>query len=114
MSTIAHTCLRDSTSQDWYFDSGCSRHMTGVQELLVDVKYHPTGSVRFNDGFKGESKWVGKLMCVGSPSLEDVLFVKELTTNLISIIQLYDQGLLVYFSKSECPVKIMAPKALTP
>ena len=67
--------------------------------MLVDVKPHPTGSVRFGDGFKGEIKGVGKLIHTGCPSLEDVLFVKGLTANLISISQLCDQGLLVNFSK---------------
>lgn len=79
--------------------------MTGVHKLLVDVKSHPIGSVKFGDGFKGEIKGVGKLKCASSPSLEDVLLVKGLTANLISISQLCDQGLLVNFSKSEFLVK---------
>ena len=105
INLIAHTSLRDSTSEDWYFDSGCSRHMTGVQKMLVDVKPHPTGFVRFGDGFNREIKGVGKFMCDGCPRLEGVLFVKGLIANLISISQLCDQGLLVNFSKSECLVK---------
>src|ERR1044072_3427240 len=35
---IAHTSLRVSSKEDWYFDSGCSRHMTGMKNYLVDVK----------------------------------------------------------------------------
>src|SRR3954471_1906640 len=35
---IAHTSLRVSTKEDWYFDSGCSKHMTGIKNLLVDIK----------------------------------------------------------------------------
>ncbi|MCI33562.1 gag-protease polyprotein, partial [Trifolium medium] len=27
---IAHTSPRTSSSKDWYFDSGCSKHMTGI------------------------------------------------------------------------------------
>ena len=73
--------------------------------MLVNVKPHPTGSVKFGDGFKGKIKRVGKLICAGCPSLEDVLFIKGLTANIISISQLYDQGLLVNFSKSEFLVK---------
>lgn len=38
------------------------------------------------------------------PSLNDVLFVKGLSANLISISQLYDQGLKVNFNKYECMV----------
>ena len=102
---IPHTSLRDSNGEDWYFDTGCSRHMTGVQKLLVNIRPHPTWPVRFGDGFNGKINGVGKLMCVGSPSLEYVLYVKALTSNLISISQLCDQCLLVYFSKPECLVK---------
>ena len=67
---IAHTSLRDSNGEDWYFDSGCSRHTTWVHKLLENIRPYTTGSLRFGDGFKGEIKGVGKLMCVGSPSLE--------------------------------------------
>ena len=97
MNFIAHTSLRDSNGKDRYFDSGCSRNMTRVHKLLVNIRPHPTGSVRFGDGFNSEIKGVSKLMCAGSPSLEDVLYVKGLIFNLISISQLCDQGLLVYF-----------------
>jgi len=35
---IAHTSLRASSSEDWYFDSGCFRHMTGVEKFLENVR----------------------------------------------------------------------------
>ena len=31
---IAHTSLRASFREDWYFDSGCSRHMTRVDKYI--------------------------------------------------------------------------------
>ena len=31
---IAHTSLRASSKEDWYFDSGCSIHMIGVDKYL--------------------------------------------------------------------------------
>ena len=34
---ITHTSLRASSKEDWYFDSGCSRHMTKVDKYLEDV-----------------------------------------------------------------------------
>lgn len=49
-------------------------------------------------------KGVGKLDYPEPRSLEDVLFVKGSTTNLISISQLCDQGLKVNISKSKCVV----------
>ncbi|XP_050877033.1 uncharacterized protein LOC127080775 [Lathyrus oleraceus] len=105
VNLIAHTSLRGSTSEDWYFAHRCSRHMTGVHKYLVDLKSHPTSFIKFSDVIKGEIKGVGKLTYDGSPSLEYVLLVKGLTANLIRISQLYDQRLFVNFSKSKCLVK---------
>lgn len=99
---LAHTSLRASTIEDWYFDSGCSRHMTSVKKFLVGIKPHSTSYVTFGDGSKGEIKGVGKLDYTRLPSLDNVLFVKGITTNLISISQICDQGLKVNFNKSEC------------
>ena len=70
--------------------------------MLTDIKSHTTSYITFGDGAKGEIKGVGKLECSGVPKLDDVLHVKGLTTNLISISQLYDQGFKVNFTKEEC------------
>ncbi|WJX40607.1 hypothetical protein P8452_28061 [Trifolium repens] len=99
---IAHTSLRASSSEDWYFDSGCSRHMTGVEKFLINIKPHTTSFVTFGDGAKGEIRGSGKLSSKSLPDLDDVLLVKGLKANLISISQLCDQGLKVNFTKNEC------------
>ncbi|MCI10177.1 gag-pol polyprotein, partial [Trifolium medium] len=104
VSLIAHTSLRASSKEDWYFDSGCSRHMTGVEIYLVDLKSYATSFVTFGDGAKGDIKGFGKLNNNGLPNLDNVLLVKGLTANLISITQLCDQGMKVNFTKSECLV----------
>ncbi|MCH90922.1 gag-pol polyprotein, partial [Trifolium medium] len=104
VSLIAHTSFRASSREDWYFDVGCSRHMTGVEKFLVDLKSYSTSFVTFGDGAKGEIKGIRKLINSGLPKLENVLLVKRLTANLISISQLCDQGIKVNFTKSECLV----------
>ncbi|PNX93845.1 gag-protease polyprotein, partial [Trifolium pratense] len=101
---IAHTSLRTSSREDWYFDSGCSRHMTGIGKFLVDLKSYSTSFVTFGDGAKGEIVGIGKLNSSSLPKLNNVLLVKGLTANLISINQLCDQGMNVNFTKSECLV----------
>src|ERR1044072_2300136 len=101
---IAHTSLRVSAKEDWYFDSGCSKHMTGDRNLLKDVKPHSVSSVTFGDGAKGEIKGIGNSNWSGVPSLNGVLLVKGLAANLISISQLCDMGLTANFTKSECLV----------
>jgi len=51
---IAHTSLRVSSKEDWYFDNECSRHMTGVDNFLEDVKPYVSSYVTFGDGAKGK------------------------------------------------------------
>ncbi|KAK2417316.1 putative mitochondrial protein [Trifolium repens] len=101
---IAHTSLRASSREDWYFDSGCSRHMTGEEKYLMNVRAYKASFVTFGDGAKGEIIGIGDLINHGQPNLENMLLVKGLTANLISISQLCDQGMKVNFTKSECLV----------
>ncbi|KAI5436125.1 hypothetical protein KIW84_022538 [Lathyrus oleraceus] len=104
VAKLAHTSPRAPTRQDWYLDSGCSRHMTGMSNLLVDLQPHATKYVTFGDGAKGEVKGVGKLDCPGVPKLSNVLLVRGLTANLISISQLCDQGFNVKYTRGGCVV----------
>ncbi|WJX62830.1 hypothetical protein P8452_47785 [Trifolium repens] len=104
VSLIAHKSLRESSREDWYFDSGCSRHMTGENKYLINMRSLKSSFVTFGDGAKGEIVGIGDLINHGLPKLENVLLVKGLTANLISISQLCDQGMKVNFTKSECLV----------
>jgi hypothetical protein len=78
--------------------------MTGVEIFLRDVKSYKTSFVTFGDGAKGEIIGIGNLINNELPNLENVLLVKGLTANLISINQLCDQGLKVNFTETECLV----------
>ena len=68
----------------WYFDSGCSRHMTGARKNLIDIKPLKGGRVTFGDGSQGAIKGKGKTVET-RPPLKDVFLVKGLKANLISI-----------------------------
>ena len=46
---IDHTSLKASSIEDRYFDSGCSRHMTGVKNFLVNIKSYSTSYVTFEE-----------------------------------------------------------------
>jgi len=72
---IAHTSLRASSKEDWYFDSGCSRHMTRVDKYLEDVRPYVTSYVTFGDGAKGKIVGIGNLIKHGLPRPDDVLLV---------------------------------------
>ncbi|KAL1221572.1 hypothetical protein V5N11_019634 [Cardamine amara subsp. amara] len=86
----------------WYFDSGCSRHMTGTQEHLVDFERISADRVTFGDGARGKIKGKGITGGENQPDLENVYLVDGLKANLISISQLCDTGMSVTFTKTEC------------
>jgi len=78
--------------------------MTGVDKYLEDVKPYATSYVTFDDGAKGKIVGIGNLVKHGLPILDDVLLVKGLTANLISISQLCDLELQVNFTKPKCQI----------
>ncbi|XP_075499862.1 uncharacterized protein LOC142538427 [Primulina tabacum] len=88
----------------WYFDSGCSRHMTGSKDYLTDYVELRNGHVTYGGSAKGRIAGKGTLNVDGLPSLHNVLYVEGLNSNLISISQLCDDGLYVKFDKDNCEV----------
>ncbi|XP_019155025.1 PREDICTED: uncharacterized protein LOC109151880 [Ipomoea nil] len=92
-----------SRDEKWYFDSGCSHHMTGNAKFLSDINTS-NGEVTFGDGVKGQVTGVGTLNVAGLPKLKKVLLVNGLHANLISISQLCDQNWNVSFTKDNCSV----------
>jgi len=78
--------------------------MTGVDKFLENVRPYVTSYVTFSDEGKGKIVGIGNLVSEGLQRLDNVLLVKGLTANLISISQLCDQGLSVSFSKLECQI----------
>nr|GEY17851.1 hypothetical protein [Tanacetum cinerariifolium] len=69
-----------------YWDSGCSRHMTGNISYLTDYKPFNGGYVSFG---QGGCKITGKgTIKTGKLEFENVYFVKDLKYNLFSVIVL--------------------------
>nr|GFB29000.1 hypothetical protein [Tanacetum cinerariifolium] len=84
---VDHTFVNDLTiaSQDalkdqGYFDSGCSRHMTGNISYLTDFKEHDGGYVTFGGGAKG-----GKITSKGKIKTDHLL--KQVRGNLSRPVQ---------------------------
>jgi len=101
---MVHTSQKPSSIEVWYFNSGCSRHMTGVNSFFENIRFCDSGYVTFGDGGKGKILGIGKLISDEIPKLENVFLVEGLFSNLISISQLCDQGMEVNFNKSGCQV----------
>ncbi|CAM8948556.1 unnamed protein product [Rhodiola kirilowii] len=88
----------------WYFDSGCSAHMTGDPNFLANIKLFKGHSVTFGNGVKGKVIGKGTLKVQGVPQLESVLLVDGLEANLISISQLCDEDHHIKFTQDTCQV----------
>ena len=91
------TYLRACATNPWYFDSGCSRHMTDNKSILVNYKSMSDGLVTFSDGVQGKVFRNETLNIEGFPKFKKVMYVEGLKANLISIIQICDLGLNMYF-----------------
>ncbi|XP_062094311.1 uncharacterized protein LOC133800368 [Humulus lupulus] len=113
VALVAHTSLSAFQEEQWYVDSGCSRHMTGNRNVLVNYKEGNEGAVTFGDGNKGQIFGKGDLVLNGIAPLTEVLYVKGLKANLISISQLCDNDYTVSFSKTHCLVATSGCSVLT-
>ncbi|GJS66129.1 putative ribonuclease H-like domain-containing protein [Tanacetum coccineum] len=92
----------DNIDDKGFWDSGCSRHMTGNISYLSDYEPYDGGYVSF--GYGG-GKITGKgTIKTGKLEFENVHFVKELKYNLFSVSQICDNKNYVLFTDSECIV----------
>ncbi|GJW43263.1 putative ribonuclease H-like domain-containing protein [Tanacetum coccineum] len=86
------------------FDSGCSRHMTGNKDFLIDYQDIDGGFVAFGGSARG-GKITGKgKIRTDKLDFEDVFFVKELKFNLFFVSQMCDKKNSVLFIETECLV----------
>nr|GEW69309.1 putative ribonuclease H-like domain-containing protein [Tanacetum cinerariifolium] len=85
-----------------YWDSGCSRHMTGNISYLFDYEPYDGGYVSFG---QGGGKITGKgIIKTGKLEFQNVYFVKDLKYNLFSVSQICDNKNSVLFNDFECIV----------
>ena len=94
---VMDTCL-------WCLESSCSRHMTGYQSLFKVFESKRGGNVTFNEVSKSLIKSKGIISPPRLPDIANVLYIKGLRVNLLSISQICDQDFMVLFSKGKCLV----------
>ncbi|GJZ49118.1 ribonuclease H-like domain-containing protein [Tanacetum coccineum] len=92
----------DNIDDKGFWDSGCSRHMTGNISYLSDYEPYDGGYVSFGYG-GGKISGKGTIK-TGKLEFENVHFVKELKYNLFSVSQICDNKNCVLFTDSECIV----------
>ncbi|CAL8083514.1 unnamed protein product [Prunus armeniaca] len=85
---------------DW---SGCSKHISGDKSIFSSLSPFDGGTVTFGGGHKSQVVGKGTVCIPGLPELKNVRFIEGLTSNLISVSQLCDDGVVeVRFSKHGC------------
>ena len=99
---FVHTAMKVFNSCLWYLDSGCSRHMTGDKSLFKSIKEKEDSFVTFGDGSHSQVLEKGTIDIPRLPLLTNVLYIKGLKVNLLSITQICDKDFLVQFSKKGC------------
>ena len=101
---FVHNSLKVFNSCLWYLDSGCSHHMTGDKSLFKSLKEKVGDYVTFSDGSHAQVLGKGTVEILGLPLLKDVLYIKVLKVNLLSITQISDKDFLFQFSKKGCVI----------
>ncbi|XP_069147982.1 sporulation-specific protein 15-like [Solanum lycopersicum] len=99
-----------SSSQCWYMDSGCSKHMTGDVNNFLSLKTLQGEGVSFGDGKKGYFLGVGKVGRSLEDSIDNVYHVDGLTYSLLSVSQISDKGNEVKFTYEKCTVVSLTTK----
>jgi len=97
----------------WVLDSGCTQHMTGNDGMFTSIE-NPGNheQVTFGDNSKGKVIGLGKIAISHDLSISNVLYVKSLSFNLLSIAQLCDLGLTCTFGKNDVVVTSETSKEL--
>ena len=91
----------DDTNEDtlWYLDSGANNHMCSHENLFRELQKVEAGHVSFGDVSKVEVKGRGTISFLQKDgligSIQDVYFVPDIKTNILSLGQLTEKGFSV-------------------
>ncbi|KAK1579119.1 hypothetical protein QYE76_016956, partial [Lolium multiflorum] len=98
------SCLMAKSSEDyaaggskWVLDSGCTSHMTGGKNLVKELRPNINNiTVSFGDNSTSEVMGFGKVVVAHNITLVDVMLVKTLGYNLLSVSALGKMGFAVF------------------
>lgn len=95
----------------WCLDSGCTSHLCGDKELLIDTKNISSG-LKLANGATTKVEAIGDIKITASVNREnkdirlvDALYVPDLRTNLLSVARIVDRGYEVTFKKNRAVVR---------
>jgi len=98
----------EGQENQWYIDSGCSKHMTGDKEKLQSYSALQKGKkVSFGNDTPAVIKANGTVQLKEKVKAGNVLYVDVLKHNLLSVSQMCDQGTEVIFRSNGCSVRAL-------
>lgn len=91
---------------EWVLDSGCTNHMTGDKNLLMDSALSPSHlkHITYADKGKGKVLGLGRVKISKDRHMDKVMLVESLGFNLMSISMFCDLDMVVVFGKYCCIV----------
>lgn len=93
---MAQNSINIDDDSIWYLDTGASNHMCGLKHLFKEIRQVKDGHVSFGDASKIQVKGQGKILFLqkgGSiGTIEDVYYVPDLKSNILSMGQLMEKG----------------------
>ena len=96
----------EGQENQWYIDSGCSKHMTGDKEKLQSYSaLEKEKKVSFGNDAPALIKGKGFVLLKEKVKVGNVMYVDGLKHNLLSVIQMCDQGTKVIFRSNGCSVR---------
>ena len=89
----------EGEENQWYIDSGCSRHMTGDKnKLLAYSALEKEKNVTFGNDTPTVIKGKGSIFLKEKVKANNVMYVDGLKNNMLSVSHMCDQGTEVVFS----------------
>ena len=89
----------EGEENQWYIDSGCSKHMTGDKiKLLAYSALEKEKNVTFGNDTPAVIKGKGSIFLKEKVKANNFMYVDGLKHNLLSVSQMCDQGTEVVFS----------------
>jgi len=86
--------------------------MTRDSTQLINIKWKLEGYVTYGDNNRGKILGVGDIGRNDRVIIEDVLLVKGLKHNLLSISQLCDKGYKIMFEPDQCLIQNLLKRFL--
>lgn len=91
----------------WFFDSGCSNHMTGDKQWFCNINEDYRNKVRLGNDVRVVVMGKGNVRFEIEEAihvLTDVYFVPDLRNNLIRVMQIQEKGATVLMKDGFCSV----------